>query len=60
MKIIKELLPDVFLISLKSSVDARGNFVKTFNVKDFSNLELDLLLPEQEIIPNDNGVNKKI
>mgnify|MGYP001219685989 FL=1 len=41
MKIIKELLPDVFLISLKSSVDARGNFVKTFNVKDFSNLELD-------------------
>jgi len=35
MKIIDQILPDVFLISLKNSNDHRGNFVKTFNSLDF-------------------------
>ncbi len=40
MKIIEQVLPEVFLISLNNSNDLRGNFVKIYNSDEFEKLNL--------------------
>ena len=49
MKIIDEILPEVFLISLKNSNDLRGKFVKTYNSKEVKDLDLDFIPKESYI-----------
>ena len=49
MKIKDEILPGVFVISLKNSIDQRGIFVKTYNAKDIENLDLNFFPKESYI-----------
>ena len=49
MEIIEEILPDVFLLSLKKSTDLRGDFLKIYNFKDLENLHLNFIPKESYI-----------
>ncbi len=49
MNIIDEVLPNVFLVSIKSSNDIRGNFIKTYNFEEFKKLNLNFIPKESYI-----------
>lgn len=49
MEIIEEILPDVFLLSLKKSTDSRGDFLKVYNFQDLENLHLNFIPKESYI-----------
>ena len=51
MKIIEEILPDVFLLSLNKSRDLRGDFIKIYNSLDLQNLDLNFI-PKESYISN--------
>lgn len=51
MKILKEFLPEVYLISLKKSNDQRGDFLKTYNLDLFKKLNLNFV-PKESYLSN--------
>ena len=51
MNILKELLPRVYLISLKKNHDQRGDFLKTYNLDLFKKLKLNFI-PQESYLSN--------